>query len=164
MNNIQTIRFNYKFSSSSAVLMVLAAMAVTVGIGYLAYANPDVRITRLLSGVLSPEAPPMIFWALTGLSFVATLFTLVVAFKSFNSVNYIELRPNDAFVPSASISMSPIAIPYRSIRQIKIVNVQSYQMAVISSSVGEARLLSKFFTTAGDFTAFLIALEQRRHG
>ena len=144
--------------------MVLAAISVTAGIGYIAYANPEVRITRLLPGVFSPEAPTMIFWALTVLSLAATLFTLSVAFKSLNSVNYVELRPNDAFVPSASISMSPIAIPYRSIRQIQIVNIQNQQMAVISSSVGEARLLSKFFTTAGDFTAFLLALEQRRHG
>lgn len=164
MNNYQILRFKYKFTASSAVLMVLAAFAVTVSLGYIAYIPPDARLTRLLSRLLSPEAPSMVFWGLTALSFFASIFVTHAAFSSFNSINHVELGPSGALVPSASISMSPIMIPYRSIRGIQVMNVHNHQMAVISSSVGESRLLSKFFASPSDFTAFLLALEQRRHG
>lgn len=164
MKNDQSLRFKYKFTAASAVLMVLAACAVTAGLGYIAYANPDVRLMRFLGRLISPDARPMVFWGLAALSSIATVFAIRVAFSSSNSINYVELGPKGAFVPSASISMSPINIPYSSIRQIKVMSVQNQQMAVISSSIGEARLLSKCFATPGDFTAFLLALEQRRHG
>jgi hypothetical protein len=163
MNNDQTLRFKYKFTTSSAVLMVLAAFAVTVSLGYFASHPPDARLTRLLSRLLSPEAPFIVFWGLTALSLFASIFATRAAFSSSNSINHIELGPSSALLPSASITMSPITIPYRFIRQIRVMNIQNHQMAVISSSVGESRLLSKFFASPGDFTAFLLALEQRRH-
>jgi hypothetical protein len=163
MKNDLPLRFKYKFTASSAILMVLAAFAVTASIFYIAYANPDSRLTRLLSVFFSSEALPKFYWGLAALSFVASLYVLRFAFSVSNAINHVELGPNGAIVPSASISMSPISIPYSAIRKIQVVNVQNHQLAVISSSIGEARLISKFFATPSDFTAFLLALEQRRH-
>ena len=164
MKNDRPLRFRYRLSAGNLILMAVAAIAVTASMGYLAQINPDVRLTRTLARMLSPSAPPMIYWGLTTLGCLATLYVFFAAIKMSNAVNYVELGPTGAFVPSASISMSPITIPYRSIRNIQVIDVQKHQMAVISSSVGEARLGSQCFSTPRDFTAFLLALEQRRHG
>lgn len=162
MKTSQILRFKYKLPAISAVLMVLAAFAVTAGLGYIAYTNPDSRITRLLARVLSPEAPPFFFWGLTVLSLLASAIVLRVAIRSQSGVSYVELGLTSALVPKASLSMSPITIPYSAIRQIKVINIQGQQMAVISSSVGESRLLSKSFTAPSEFTAFLQVLQERR--
>jgi hypothetical protein len=164
MRSNETLRFEYRFTAFSAVLMVIAAFAVTAGLGYIAYTNPEYRLTTLLSRLLSPSAPPLVFWALTILCFLASLFALRVAIRAPGSISHVELGPTGALVPQASVSMKPITIPYSSIRNIQVKDIQGQQMAVISSSVGESRLLAKFFATPSDFTAFLLALEQRRHG
>jgi hypothetical protein len=164
MRSNETLRFEYKFTASSAVLMVVAAFAVTAALGYIAYTNPESRLTTLLSKLLSPSAPPLVFWALTILCFMAALFTLRFAIRAPGSISHVELGPNGALVPLASVSMKPITIPYGSIRDIQVKDIQGQQMAVISSTVGESRLLAKFFTTPSDFTAFLLALEKRRPG
>ena len=120
MKNDRPLRFKYKLSAGNLMLMVIAAIAVTASMGYLAHINPDVRLTRTLARLLSPSAPPMIYWGLTTLGFLATLYVLLAAIRSSNAVSYVELGPKGAFVPSASISMSPITIPYRSIRSIRV--------------------------------------------
>ncbi|MFC3686651.1 hypothetical protein [Hydrogenophaga luteola] len=163
MRSNETLRFDYKFTATSAVTMVIAAFAVTAGLGYIAYTNPETRLTMVISRLLSPSVPPIIFWALTALCFIAALFTLHVAFRASRSISHVELGPNGALVPLASISMKPITIPYGSIRNIQVKDIQGQQLAVISSTVGESRLLAKFFATPSDFTAFLLALERRRH-
>jgi len=164
MKNDHPLRFKYKIPAGSRMLMVIAAIAVTASMGYIAYTNPDVRLTRTLARLFSHSAPPMIYWGFTALGFLATLVVIFAASRSSNAVNYVELGSAGAFVPSASISMSPITIPYKSIRSIQVINLNKHQMAVISSSVGEARLGSQFFSSPYDFKAFLLTLEQRRHG
>ena len=162
MNN-KLLRFNYKINASSTILMVVGTFALTASIGYIAYTTPDLRLTRLLE-LVSPEFPSLFFWSLTALTSLCCIFAVHFAFSSLNSIGYVELGPNGAFVPSASLSMTPITIPYRSIKQIQVVKIEKHQMAIISSSIGEARILSKFSSSPRDFTEFLLALEQRRHG
>lgn len=161
MNLEQTIRFNYKFSNLSALIMVLVAICVTAVLCYLAYENPDVRFSRQISRLISPQAPALIYLGLAFFSLITTVFSLVFAFKSFNAINYIELGPEGAFVTNASLSMSPMTIPYNSITNIQVVNVRNQKLAVITSSIGEARLLEQFFESPGDFNSFISALQQR---
>lgn len=163
MKNDQTLRFNYKLSIGNALLMVVLAAAVTAGMGYFAHVNPNVRVTRILAQLFSPEAPPLIYWGLTVLGLIATLYVTFMAVKSTKAVNYVELGPQGAVLPSATISMSLITISYRSIKSVQLAQLGKHQMAVISSSEGQARLSSQFFPTPSDFKTFLAALEQRRH-
>lgn len=164
MNTSQVLRFKYKLPAISAALMVVAALAVTAGLGYIAYTNPDTRITRMLTRALSPEAPPIFFWSLAVLSLLASMIVLRVAMRSQSGASYVELGLTGALVPKASISMSPITIPYSAITQIQVINIPGQQMAVISSAAGDSRLLSKSFSAPSDFIAFLKALQERRHG
>jgi len=164
MKPSQTLRFKYRLPTISAVLMVLAALATTAGLAYIAYTNPDSRITRLLTRALSPEAPPFFFWGLTVLSLLASMAVLWFAIRTQGGIRYVELGPTSTLVPKASISMSPITIPYGAITKIQVTNIPGQQMAVISSTVGESRLLSKSFATSGEFTAFLQALQARQQG
>ena len=164
MKTSQILRFKYKLPATSAVLMVLAALAVTVSLGYIAYTNPDIRITRFLTKVLSPEAPPFFFWGLTVLCFFASVIVIRIAIRSQSGVSYVELGPTSILVPKASISMSWITIPYDAIKQIRVINIPGQQVAIISSPAGESRLLSKSFAAPSEFTAFLQALQELRHG
>jgi hypothetical protein len=142
--------------------MVLAALAPTAGIGYIAYTKPDFYRIRLLARILSPEALQLVFWGLTAFGLFATVIVLRFAIRTQSAVSFVELGSIGALVPRASISMSPITIPYNSITQVQVTNIQGQQMAIISSSVGESRLLSKSFATQSEFTSFLQALQERR--
>ena len=155
-------RFKYKLPAMSAALMVLAAFAATAGIGYIAYTKPDSRITRLLARILSPEALQFVFWGLAAFGLFATVMVIRFAIRTQSGVSYVELGAIDVLVPKASISMSPVAIPYDAITQVQVINIQGQQMAIISSSVGESRLLSKSFATPSEFTSFLQVLQERR--
>lgn len=55
MNNDQLLRFKYKFTAANAALMVFVAIALTASLGYMAYANPDIRLMRSLFRLASPE-------------------------------------------------------------------------------------------------------------
>lgn len=162
MTTSKAQRFKYQLPAISAVLMVLAALAATTGIGYIAYAKPDSRITRLLAKILSPEALPFIFWGFTALCLFASVIAIRFAIRTQSGVSYVELNTKGALVPKASLSMSPITIPYGAITQVRVTNIQGQQMAIISSSVGESRLLSKSFATPSEFTSFLQDLQGRR--
>lgn len=160
-SNVQ--RFKYKLPASSAVLMVLAALAATAGIGYIAYMKPDSRITRLLARMLSPEALQFVLWGGAAFALIATVIVLRFAIRTQNGLSYLELGSTGALVPKASLSMPPITIPYGAITQIQVTNIQGQQMAIISSAVGESRLLSKSFSTPNEFTSFLQTLQERRN-
>lgn len=161
MNTSQPLRFNYKFTVTSAVWMVLLTLFVTAALAYTAYSTPDVRLVRLLSQLFSPEIASMIFWGMAVLCLFATFLAIKFAFSA-KALNYVELGPDGAYVPSATMSMTPITIPYKAIKNIQIVNFNKQQIAVISSTVGESRLLAKFFDQPSHFTTFLLGLEQRR--
>lgn len=147
----------------NAILMVLVSFAATAGIGYIAYMKPGSRMTRLLIRILSPEATQFIFWGATIFGLIATVIVLRFAIRTQNGLGYLELGPTGALVPKASISMSPITIPYGAITQVQITNIQGQEVAIVSSEVGESRLLSKAFATPNEFMSFLHALQERRN-
>lgn len=159
---LQTQRFNYKLPALSAALMVLVALAVTASLGYIAYANPDSRHTRLIARVLTPEIAPYFWWGFTFLALIATAIAIWFAIRSQSALRYVELGPINALVPKASLSMASLAIPYSAITQIQVLKIPGQQMAIISSSVGTSRLLSKSFKSPSEFSAFLQALQARR--
>lgn len=159
---LQTLRFSYKLSAMRATLMVVVALGVTAGLGYIAYANPDSRYTRLFARVLSPEIAPYFWWGLTFLALIASAIVIWFAIRSQSAPPYVELGPTNALVPQGSLTMVTLAIPYSAITQIQILNIPGQQMAVISSPFGTSRLISKSFKSPGEFTSFIQALQGRR--
>jgi hypothetical protein len=55
-------------------------------------------------------------------------------------------------------------VPYASIRNIRRLDLPGQQVLVVSSRLGEARLLSKSFASPAEFEAFVRALQERAHG
>ena len=164
MNNESPLRFDYKLPAGSAMLMVLAPIAITLGMVYLAQSSYDEHFKRSFLRFISPSNLSTLFWSLAAICGLASIYVLSIGMKMSNSLKYVELGPEGAFVPSASMSMSPITIPYQSIRGIQLVDIQKQKIAIISSSVGEARLNCKCFPTPNDFTTFVSALQQRCRG
>lgn len=162
MKTSQTLRFKYKLPLSSAMPTVFLTLATTAGLGYITYMNPDVGMTRLLAGMFSPEAPRFFYWVLTALSSFASLIVLWLAIRSQSVACYLEVGPTSALVPNASLPIASITIPYRLISKIRVTDVQGQQIAILSSSVGESRLLSTSFAAPGEFTAFLNAFLNAR--
>ena len=143
---------------------MLAAFIVTTGCGYVAYTGLESNKTKILSSLLPPEVRPFFWWGLTAIGLLASL---TVAWSSFcqinSSITHLELGPEEARLRSATLSVAPITIPYKSIKLIKTINMKKgQQMTIISSSVGASRIFSKFFASPSDFTTFLLTLEQRR--
>ena len=164
MNNESPLRFAYKLPAANAILMVLVVIAVTLSMVFLAQSNPDTRLTRSLARIFSPIELPVIYWGMAVLCSFATIYVLFISAKMSKGIRYVELGSNGVFVPSATMSMTQITIPYKAIRGIQILSVQKHKLAIISSSVGESRLSSQCFSTPGDFTTFLSVLEQRNRG
>jgi hypothetical protein len=160
----QTLRFKYGYKPGQVVILALFVLALTAGMAYIAYTVPDARFTRLIAKLFSPDAPAIVYWVLTAVTAVLSVSAIVVSIKGAGAVTSVELNASGALVPSASIASKPFLMPYKSIRQIQVVEFQGYPIAVISSSVGESRLISKQFASPKEFSAFLLALEQRRHG
>lgn len=160
---MKTLRFKYGYKPFAVVILALAVFSLTAGAAYIAHTVPDVRFTRLLSKLISPEAPAIAYWTLTAITGVLSILAVSISIKGAGGITHVELNNVGALVPSASMSSKPFLMPYKSIRQIQVVEVQGYPMAVISSVVGESRLISKQFASPKDFSAFLLALEQRRH-
>ena len=160
----QSLRFKYGWKPFAVVILALVVFSLTAGMAYIAHTVPDVRFTRLLSKLVSPEAPAIAYWTLTAITGVLSVLGVAIAIKAAGAVTHVELNSTGALLPSASLSSRPFLMPYKSIRQIQVVEVQGHPMAVISSTVGESRVISKQFASPKDFSAFLLALEQRRHG
>lgn len=158
----QTLRVKYGCKPSSIAILALAVFSLTAGMAYIAYTVPDARLTRLLSKLLSPEAPAIVYWALTAVTGVLSVLAVGISIKG-RGITYVELNNNGALLPSCSLPPKLFLMPYKSIRKIQVVEVQGHPMVVISSAAGESHLVSKQFSSSKDFSAFLLALEQRRH-
>jgi hypothetical protein len=162
MKTNKTLRFKYKLPVSSALLMVMLTIGLTLFSGFVAYTNPDFRITRLLTKLFSPDAPSIFFWVLTILSGLSSLFVLWFVFRTQKAGGFIELGESSLFVPKANIAMSYFAIPYDSINDVATITLSGQRMLFIKSTVGESRLSSKWFATAEEFAEFHQELLQRK--
>lgn len=164
MKLFPTRYFHYQLPVILAIQMVLATLALTAGMTYVAYARPDSRLLRRLSRLLFPEAISAILWGFAVFGFIASILVIWLAIRSQTAVRYIELGPSGVLVPKASISMKQIRIPYSSITNLQIVEFNDQHMAVIHSKFGESRLSQKSFATPKAFESFLQALQERCNG
>ncbi|WP_255991617.1 hypothetical protein [Chitinolyticbacter albus] len=164
MKTFPTLVFQYRLPAVNAILMVLAAFATTGGLGYFALHAPDARITRTISTLFSPEAAPLFLWALTAISFTATLLVVWFAVHSQTRVHHVELGSSHIVAPQASLSSKSISIPYTSISQLQVVKVSGQKMAIISSGKNQSRLLENSFSSTDRFLKFLHVLHERRNG
>jgi hypothetical protein len=162
MHSNETLRYEYKFTATNALVMVMSAFAVTVACGYIAYTNPESSFSRLADKLGLQNVLPIFFWALTFACTMATLLCLRIAFSATGSLSHVELGSDGIVVPEATVSMKPISIPYTSITNIQLNDIKGQQMAIISSNVGESRLFAKYFHAPIDFTKFLMELDKRR--
>jgi hypothetical protein len=120
MKDDMPLRFKYKITASSIILMVLAAFAVTASIWYAAYANTDSRLTRFLSRFVASDALPNLCWGHAALTSAAAIYVLRFTFSSYQARSHVEPGPKGAFIPSASIYMSPITTPYSAIKKFRL--------------------------------------------
>lgn len=149
MNSNSTIKYKYGLSFSRAILSISIAFLLNICLFYAAKIGWFPRSPRLS-------------WVLAGLSVLLTLFVIWFSIRG-QKIGTIELGTEAAIVPKASLFMPLISLPYASIKQVKLVNVNRQHMAIISSSIGEARLYSTWFPTLEDFKTFLETLQQRRN-
>jgi hypothetical protein len=130
---------------------------------FMALTDPETRLTRTLARITPPIELPTVYWGAAAFCCLATIYILFFAIKMLYGIRYVELCPTGAFVPSATLSMSPITIPYRSIRNIQIISIKKQKTAIISSDISESRFSAQYFSTPSDFATFMSALEQRFH-
>lgn len=166
MNNESPLRFKYKVSVRGLVVAMAFAIAFAAMMVYFAQTPVEPHLTGTLAGTIPPSAMPTIYWGFAAFFIIATIYLLFAIVKHSNAVNYIELGTKSALVQikSPSMSMSQVTIPYQSIRTIQVNDIQKHQTVVVSLSVNDLVLDSRCFSTPSDFTTFLSALEQRRHG
>ncbi|MBS4051134.1 MAG: hypothetical protein KGZ69_08020 [Methylomonas sp.] len=149
MSSTATIKYRYKLPTKRALFAVVIAILINVGLTYEAYSKGLPQLTNLS-------------WQLAGLSWLLTLFVIWFVIRG-QRIGDVELGEEAALIPKASLYMSLIRVPYHCIKRVKLVNLNKQLMAVISTSVGTARLNSTWFATLEDFQNFLQILEERRH-
>ena len=140
--------------------MVLVAFAILAGVAYIAYTNQKgLRIGGLIT--LSPAGATTFFWVLALLSLFPACLAVWFAVRNHSGPGFVELGPASALVRKASLSASLLDVPYSAIEQVRTVKVSGQQMIVITSAVGEARLMSTAFATPVEFAAFKLELLAR---
>jgi hypothetical protein len=140
--------------------MLAAAVAVPSGLAYIARgSHRPVQMFRVIT--LTPSQASTFFWTFFVLSLVAAVIAVWVAVQSHTGPGYVELGPQAAVLPKASLSRVLMSVPYAAIREIRAIHLPGQQMIIVESSAGQTRVSSRAFATAADFALFLRALHER---
>jgi len=156
-----TLRFSYRLSLIRTVAMLAAAVAVPSGLAYIARgSHRPVQMFRVIT--LSPSQASTFFWTFFVLSLLAAGIAVWVVVQSHTGPGYVELGPQAAVLPRASLSRVLMSVPYAAISEIRAIHLPGrQQMIIVESPAGQTRVSSRAFATAADFARFLRALHER---
>jgi len=157
------LSFKYQVPAWRNFLGVVFCSAGAIGMGYLSYINQKgLRIFQLIT--FSPEASSLIYLASSLVLLLCVALFVVLIVRSLNGPVVLTIEETYVVVPRASLKGELLSIPYSSIKQLLVQDLQRQQMITINSSVGQARVLSVGFRNVGEFSSFKLALASRING
>jgi hypothetical protein len=160
MPTISSLRFQYGIPAKNAAFMVFGVLLGPVGAAYLAMTfQRPLRILGVIT--LTAQGSTNFFWVIFAIGAIVALIVIFVAIRSQISQSWIELSDQDATLPKAALLSPLIRVPYGSIREILVVTVSNQPMVIVKSSLGECRILLKYFNVSEDYAVFLYKLRER---
>ena len=92
------------------------------------------------------------------------LYVLVAARRLWRrkDLQFVELTQTGIVVPRAGFNGGVLAAPYADILNVSQMEIAGSTLLVITTRVGESRLISSDFKSLGDFTQFYSSLQAAR--
>jgi hypothetical protein len=157
------LKFKYKIPASRGILGLLFCVALAFGMSYLAYTNQKgLQAFRFIT--FSVGEASVIYWIFALVFAFASILFCVLLGRNFKGPISVVLDETSIIAPAASLKGELLSIPYKSIKEVIVHNVQHQQFVTINSSIGQARLMSIGFKTPEEFASFKQALAARTNG
>jgi uncharacterized integral membrane protein len=152
------VRFSYTTSRSGIVGGILVLIVIAVFLVSAAASGREFTFRgglRVPSGVLKLMAAFMT---------AVCIYVLVGARRLWRRKNlqFVELTQTGIVVPRAGLNGGVLAVPYADILNVSQIEIAGRTLLVITSRVGESRLISSDFKSFGDFTQFYSSLQAAR--
>ncbi len=153
--------FNYKISKTQLIILVIIVSALPLLLAYIATDNQKgLRLFRIVT--LSPNDATLFYWCIAILCALVALATFFLVFTSLRHPKQVELYATHANLPKASMFGGQLNIPYESITNISRKKLsETQEMVVITSAVGESRLVASQFKGFLGYQDFLSALSAK---
>lgn len=153
--------FNYNVSTTQLIATVTTASALPFLFTYIAANNhKGLRLFHLVT--LSPNDATLLYWSTGIVCTFAALITIFMVFTNLRHPKQVELYTTHANLPKASMFGGQLIVPYESITNIARKKISATQeMVVITSSVGESRLIASQFKDLSSYQDFLSALSAK---
>ena len=103
---------------------------------------------------LSAELVSFVSWGMVAFCVLAAFGVVWLSFRRKADPKEVILRPDLLVIPKASINGGFFAVHYSDISSIATRDVASEKMLVITSRLGESRLLSSAFSSFEEFSRF----------
>jgi hypothetical protein len=145
--------FLYRIPAIRHVGGLALCSILALSVAYFASVNQEgIHGFKALS--FSAREASMIFWGIALLFALGAACCVVMLRRSLKGPVSISLGLQDLLAPRASIKGDLLSIPYTAILKVTLHSVQTQQMLLIDSSVGQARMSSIGFVNESEFKAF----------
>ncbi len=153
--------FNYNISKTQLIISVIIVSALPFLLASVATSNQKgLRLFHIVT--LSPNDATLFYWGMAILCAFAAFATMFMVFTSLRHPKQVELYATHANLPKASMFGGQLNIPYESITNISQKRLSATQeMVVITSTVGESRLVASQFKGFLGYQDFLSALSAK---
>jgi hypothetical protein len=141
------------------VVMVMIGFALPIVLAYLASTNH--RGLRIAGFRFSADGATTFLWICAALSLLVAFLAVWFAIRNSGGPRFLELGPQTALLPEASLSNKLIKVPYVSISQVRLIDVHGHQYVMVDSTVGNASVGAKGFAKPGLFATFVELLQER---
>jgi hypothetical protein len=108
----------------------------------------------LMFAFVASQSGSVDFWVLAVLSVLAGLGVIWWSFRKSGDPKQVILRADLLVIPRASVNGGFISVRYSDIWSVTMRDVASDRMLVLSTRLGESRLLASAFANIGEFSQF----------
>ncbi len=152
--------FLYRISATRHAVGLALCIGLALLVSYFAAINTE-GLNGFKSMSFSATEASFIFWAVAALFAVGALCCTVMLRRSLEGPVSLRLGLLNLSAPKASIKSPMLSIPYVDIKTVTLHSVQTQQMLVVESSLGQARVSSLGFASELEFERFYKGLTAR---
>jgi hypothetical protein len=156
--------FLYRISATRHALGLALCAVLALVVAYFAAINKE-GLNGFKAMSFSPSQASMIFWGVAAFFALGALCCTIMLRRSLEGPVSLKLGAFTLSAPRATISGAirgtMLSIPYVDIRKVTLHSVQTQQMLVVDSSLGQARVSSLGFTSELEFEMFYKGLTAR---
>jgi hypothetical protein len=145
--------FLYRIPPTRHIVGLTLCTALALAVSYFASINRE-GINGFKALSFSAQEASLIFWAVAVLFAAGAVCCVVMLRRSLEGPVRLALGQENLSAPRASLKGDILSIPYLTIQKVSLHSVQTQQMVVVESSVGQSRVSSLGFASDQEFESF----------